>query len=91
MPATEPFPPREQGWESPARHVALVTPDDATDLTTATRGISLAAAGAVKVTTAGGETVTIPSGALAAGGIHPIQVVRVWATGTTATGIVAYW
>lgn len=79
------------GMEVPAPHVALVTPDDSNDLTNASRAVSFAAAGALKVTTVGGETVVIPSGALAAGVMHAIAVTRVWAAGTTATSIVAYW
>lgn len=75
----------------PPSHVALVTPSDSVDLTYVTRGISLAAAGALKVVTHGGETVVIPSGALTAGIIHPLRVTRIWSTGTDATGIVAYW
>jgi hypothetical protein len=74
----------------PADHVALVTPSDTADIP-ATRGVSVATAGDMKVTTVGGETVVIPSGALAAGIVHPIRVTRVWATGTAAVGIVAYW
>lgn len=81
---------------SPAVNAALVTADDANDLTVVTRGISFATAGALKVTMMGdnataGATVVIPSGALAAGLIHPLRVRRIWATGTTAASIVAYW
>ena len=54
------------------------------------RGISFAAAGALKVTRPDGTAVVIPDGALAAGIIHPIQAVRIWENGTTATGIMAY-
>lgn len=76
---------------SPAVHAALVTPSDATDLVNITRYIAISAAGTIKVTTMGGETVTIPSGAFAAGQLIPLRVSRIWATGTTATGIVALW
>ena len=75
----------------PPKHLALVTPSDSADLTYATRGISFATAGALKVTTVGGSVETIPSGALAAGIMHCLPVVRIWNTGTTATNIVAYW
>lgn len=75
----------------PADSIALVTPHDSNELSAVTRGISFAAAGALKVVTVNGDTVTIPSGALAAGIIHPLRVKQVWSTGTTATGIVAYW
>jgi len=77
--------------QNPAEHCFLITPNDSTDLTTPTRGISVAAAGALKVTTLGGDTVVIPDGALAAGVIHPLRVKRVFSTGTGATGIVGYY
>lgn len=64
-----------------------VTPNDATDQPYAFRGIAVAAAGDVKVKMANGDTVTWP--ALVAGVIHKIEGVRIFATGTTATGIVA--
>ena len=46
-------------------------------------------AGNLKVTTAGGDEVTF-TGVLA-GSFIPVQVIRVWATGTSATSIVALW
>lgn len=73
------------------KHIVLITPDNSNDLTNAITGISFAAAGTLKVTTLGGETVTIPSGALAAGVQHSMQVVRVFATDTTVTDIVGYY
>ena len=45
--------------------------------------------GDVRVTTAGGDTVTFVG--LSAGTFVPVQVIRVWATGTNATDIVALW
>jgi hypothetical protein len=44
--------------------------------------------GDVKVTTSGGDTVTIVGAPI---GWHPIEVVRVWATGTTATDMLMGW
>lgn len=55
-------------------HAANVIPDDANDLVHVTRGISLTGAGILKVTTLGGETLVIPSGALAAGVIHQLRI-----------------
>jgi len=78
--------------QAPAAHAALVTPSDGADLAHATRAVSFATAGAIKVTTVGGETLVIPSGALAAGIMHPVEWVRIWATGSgTGMDIVAYW
>lgn len=45
--------------------------------------------GDIKVTTAGGDTVVFTG--LLAGMFVPVQVLRVWATDTTATNIVALW
>ncbi len=45
--------------------------------------------GDVKVTTTGGDDVTFIG--LLAGTFFPVQVTRVWATGTTATNIIALW
>lgn len=80
-----------ENYLPPAAHVALVTTNDSTDLVEVTRAVSFAVAGDIKVTTVGGETVVVPSGALAAGLMHPVQWARIWQTGTTATGIVAWW
>lgn len=77
------------GLDSPIRHVAAVTPDDANDLGFVTRGIIVGVAGDVAVVTAEGESVTLP--ALVAGITHPYRVSRIKATGTTATSIKAAW
>lgn len=74
----------------PATKVFVITPNDSTDLTQRTRAISFAGAGALVVIDAEANTVTIPSGALAAGVMHPLSVTRVFSTGTAATGIVGY-
>lgn len=56
-----------------------------------TRAVSFGTAGALAVLTAYGEEVIIPSGALAAGVMHPIAVKKVLSTGTDAADIVLYW
>ena len=71
----------------PARGGFTITPADA-DLTTYTRGICFATAGILRVTFVNGDDVTFPSGALAAGIVHPLAVRRVWSTTTTAASIV---
>lgn len=75
--------------DSPARHLADVTPDNSNNLPVACRSLRVAVSGTVKVTTVGGETVTIT--AVAAGERLPYECVKVFATGTTATGITAEW
>lgn len=77
--------------ESPASHLVLITPNNDADLTTNIRAIAFSTAGTLKVTTFGGETVTIPSGVLSPGIFHPIRIKRVHATGTTVTNIVGVW
>ncbi|MDJ1008325.1 MAG: hypothetical protein QNJ13_10925 [Paracoccaceae bacterium] len=83
---SDPFEGHQPSLESPALHVAEVTPDDAADLAWPSRALNVAQTGTVRVTTIGGETGTVY---VAAGALFPIRVSRIWATGTTATGIVA--
>lgn len=70
---------------------ALVVAEASDDTTyPATRGISFGTAGDLELTMYDGEDVTIPSGALVAGIIHPLSLTKVKA-GTTAADIVLYW
>ena len=71
--------------ESPAASIFAITPDDGAELGNATRALNVAVSGKVRVTTVSGATDTIH---IAAGIAFPIRATRVWATGTTATGIV---
>ena len=79
--------------QAPYRHIKAVTPSDSVDLTHPVSAIAISGAGAtgIKVDTYGGETVTIASAVLTANPLLPIQVTRVYSTGTDATGIVALW
>lgn len=64
-----------------------ITPNDGVDILVETRWISVAVAGNLAVTKKDGTNVTL---ALPAG-VFPLGAVqRVLATGTTATGLVAY-
>lgn len=72
-----------------ASNAFSVTPNDGTDLATPTRGIYVGASGDLKVDMRGVGTVTFVG--LAAGMIHPICARRVYATGTTATGILGVY
>ena len=45
--------------------------------------------GTLKVTTIGGDEVTFTG--IVSGTFVPVQVIRVWATGTSASNIVALW
>jgi hypothetical protein len=82
----DPFDGHAQSLESPATILVPVTPDDATDLPMPSRALNVAQEGMVRVTTTGGSTATLYIGA---GSGFPVRVTRVWATGTTATGITA--
>lgn len=82
---SDPFENHVQGLESPATLLIAITPDDGTDLVRPSRAINVAQSGSVQVTTLGGSTATVY---IAAGIGFPLRVSRIWATGTTATGIV---
>lgn len=89
--ATDDYSTLATALSAPVPHAALVAPSDTDELTKVTRGISFGTAGALAVVTAAGESLTIPSGALAAGVIHPLRVKQIKNSGTTAANIVAYW
>lgn len=74
--------------QSPASSLSPVTPADGADLAQAARALNVATSGAVRITTVAGTTATVY---VAAGIAFPVRARRVWATGTTATGIVAMW
>ena len=79
---------RNANLESPAWKATSVTPNDGADLTQTFARVTARVAGNVNVTCSGGGTVVL---AIAAGGVLPVFVDRVLATGTTATGIVALY
>ena len=68
---------------------AAVTPHDTNDLSVPCDALWVGGTGAVKIDTAGGDTVTIS--AVPAGATVPIRCTRVYSTGTTATAIVAMY
>lgn len=82
---------------SPSGNILVVTPSDTVDLAPgltyapACRGISLSVLGTLTVITATGQTVLFASGELLVGTIYGISATRIKATGTTATGIKAYY
>lgn len=84
----DPFDSFNAGLESPASHAYAVTPDDTQDLPTSCRALSVAQGGTVRLTTVGGDDVTV---AVTEGSPFPLRCRRIWATGTTATGIVALY
>ena len=73
------------GSTSPAVGAFAVTPSDTVDLAVPARGIYVGASGDLKVDI-GGDAITFVD--IAAGVIHPLNVTRVYSTGTTATNII---
>ena len=74
---------------SPANSLFSITPNDSTDLPALARQIYVGTGGNVAVKDSEGNTVThknVPSGCYLA----PFFVVRVLATGTTATDLIGY-
>lgn len=68
----------------PASSASEILPDDSADLAYVCTGLNVATPGAVRVTTKSGDVVDV---FVEAGSVFPLRVRRVWATGTTATGI----
>ena len=70
-----------------------VTPNDGADLASTAYGLYIGTGGTLKVDCGQvgveGERVTVTFAAVAVGFL-PLRVRRVWATGTSATGIVAF-
>jgi len=76
------------GMDAPASRAVEITPSDSSDVTQELRALSISVAGALKVTTAGGDTVTFAN---VPAGIFPVRCKRIWSTGTAATGIVGIY
>lgn len=74
-----------------------VTTNDSTNLVPPsgparpTRAILVGGAGTIKVTMADGSPVTLTIPATACGVLLYLSVTRIWATGTTATSVVAFY
>ena len=77
----------KSGKESPGDGWFEITPHDTNELAYMTRAICFVTEGDLKITDAFGNTVTLPSGLLSAGIMHPTRIVKVFSTGTTATDI----
>jgi hypothetical protein len=82
----------------PVESGLAVTPNDGANLVPpngdpakATRALLVGSTGTVKVDMADGTTVTFTVPATACGFIQGIAIKKVYATGTTATGIVAFY
>lgn len=69
-------------------NLAIVAPSDTQDLAHVSQWLYLATGGTLGVTTRGGQTLTTPT---MSPGWHLIELTRIHATGTTATGIMVGW
>ncbi len=78
----------ETPLHGPFDNAADVTPSDSADLATPSRALYCLGPGNVRVTLVGSGTVTLP---MVVGVPLVGRIRRVWATSTTATGIVAVW
>jgi hypothetical protein len=76
------------GLIDPANGAFLITPSDSANLAQNTTGIYAGGAGEVKVDMINGDTVTFT---VPAGVVLPIQIRKVYATGTTASGVVGLY
>ena len=85
---TDKFRTRSAGLSSPGHSAAEVAPDDGGDLPVTSRALYVGGGGDLRVTMAGGQTVTFAN---VAPGILPIRARRVHSAGTTASAIVAIW
>lgn len=70
-----------------AKSAVVVVPHDTNEIVA--HGLYVGVKGDVKVRMANGQDVTFKD--LGAGAIHPISVIRVYATGTTATTIIGVY
>jgi len=82
---TDRFASYTSGLTAPADEIFDIAPNDATDLPVATRALNVAQSGAVQLTTVSGATASV---FVAAGIAFPVRATRIFATGTSATGIV---
>lgn len=76
---------------APAMHGfdAYAQKDDAAELTVVTRAIYTGSGGDIKVTLAGGDTVTLTD--VPAGSLLPISIRQLWDTGTAATDVIGLY
>jgi len=74
---------------APARDAVAVVPNDTTDLSVLPRALFIGQTGDVSAVLAGGQSLVFRK--VQAGSILPVRAVRVNATGTTATDLVALW
>lgn len=75
-------------FEGPPTEAFPVTPNDGEDLETPVRAVNVSVAGTLRVTMVTQDPGAHVTLTVSAGTVFPIRAKRIWATGTTATGIV---
>lgn len=85
MPITDEFSSFDTGLSGPICGGFDIAPNDDSDLHTVTRGVMVSSAGDINAVLKSGQTLTLPG--LMPGVIYPVRLLRVLATGTTATGL----
>ncbi|MCG7495074.1 hypothetical protein [Thalassobius sp. Cn5-15] len=88
MPAQNQFEGRSPTRAGGPVNLAQITPDDTTDLPVVSQWIYIGGAGTLRVTTLGGQTLTLPNLHV---GWHLMELVRIHASGTTATDLIVGW
>ena len=87
---SDPFATTSPGLSGPAGHAFAVTPNDGADLPVVTRGLYVGTGGDLSLVLKGDAAPASFVG-VAAGSVLPLRVVRVRATGTTASDIVGLY
>lgn len=78
---------RDTDWSSPGTQTVAITPNDGADISgSSLRGLYLGATGDVRGILSDDTSPQTFVG-LAGGVVHPLSFKRIYATGTTATGI----
>lgn len=88
MPAIDSFRGHSYTRAGGPANLAVVTPSDSADLTHVSQWVYIGVAGALRVTTNGGQALTTPSLHV---GWHLMEIARIHETGTTASGIMVGW
>lgn len=81
----DPFAAHVAGLTAPATRPEVISPSDSEELATVTRGLYVGQTGNIRLRLLSGDTVTFAN--MQGGVLYPIRVRQVFATGTTATGI----
>ena len=86
---TDTFRSHSRSLTSPPEHAIAIQPDDAAELLHATRALYVGGGGDVAVQLLEGDVVSLVN--VSGGTLLPIRIVRVLASGTSATGLVGLW